>query len=555
MLKAGLLYRFLDDFRLYSFSWKVFSLWMLSVVFSSSLTFSQTLPVSNQLMQDYLRVNQLAGKVDLRVSLSVKPVASSFIDSTTVSSEFRYSPASILKESEVFKVKIFPLNLDQQFNSTTAYGWNDGLMIPAKGYQQYASAGVFIKAGPLTIQALPEFVYASNPEYLSGNDKLGSDRHTSYIALNDYGADLPPYYENENFSTFGLGQSSIRLNFGPTSIGVSNENLWWGPGRRNSLLMGNNARGFKHFTVNTTRPISTAVGSFEGQIIAGRLENSNSPLNAQKLNEWRYLSGMALSYQPKWVPGLFVGLTRAFQIYNTDIKGFGDYMPLFQSFEKKKTSEDFTRRDQITSVFARYVFKEAHAEVYAELARNDHSFDIRDFVQEPQHSRAYLFGFQKLVPLASAGEGFLISAEVTHLAQPLNRVLRSSGTWYVHNINHGYTHVGEVLGAGTGPGGNLQSLELGWVNGFKKLGFQIERYEHNRDYYQQMIDPGDDYNENWTDLSGGVLANWNFKNLLVRGKLAGVQSFNYLWQTGVDDLPKRNLFNLHANVGLYYYLK
>jgi hypothetical protein len=555
VLRKGTVHRALGILHLTGFTLKVFTLYTLFCGLSVDKLISQTLPVSNPLVQDYFRLKQLSGEVDTRVSLSVKPFAASFLDSTSEHSEINYAGKDVLKGPDIFKVRVLPISLDQQFNSSTAYGWNDGLMIPAKGYQQYISAGIFIKAGPLQIQALPEFVYAANPEYLTGNDKTGSDRHTSYIALNDYGADLPPYYEAPNFSTFGIGQSSIRLNFGPGSIGISNENLWWGPGRRNSLLMGNNARGFKHLALNTTRPIHTPLGSFEGQIIAGRLENSNSTLNDFKLDEWRYLSGMVISYQPKWVPGLSVGLTRAFQIYNSDIKGFGDYMPLFQSFEKKKTNEDYTRRDQITSVFARYLFTEAHAEVYAELARNDHSFDIRDFVQEPQHSRAYLVGFQKLVPLAGAGEGFLIGAELTHLAQPLNRVLRSSGTWYVHNINQGYTHLGEVLGAGTGPGGNLQSLELSWVKGIRKIGFQVERYEHNRDYYQQMIDPDDNYNENWTDLSGAFLTNWNFKNLLVRGKLAGVQSFNYQWQTGIDDLPKRNLFNVHANLGLYYYFK
>lgn len=515
-------------------------------------SFCQTIPLSNQLIQDFLRTEQLSGRVDSNISLSLKPTLYKFLQEDE--DDYSFVPKSLIKESAVVQFKILPLSFDQQYNSSASYGWNDGLMIPAKGYQQYISTGIYIKAGPLSIQALPEFVYASNPEYLSTNDKISSDRYLDYIALSNYGADLPSYYEKANFRTFGLGQTSVRLNFGPASIGLSNENIWWGPGRRNSLLMSNNARGFKHATINTISPIITPIGSLEGQIIAGKLENSNSPLNDQKLKEWRYLSGMVLSYQPRWVPGLFLGLTRAFQMYNSDINGFSDYMPLFQSFEKKNTVEDNFRRDQLTSVFARYLFKAAHAEVYAELARNDHSFNVRDFVQEPQHSRAYLFGFQKLIPF-SGKESFLISAEVAQLAQPLNRVLRTSGTWYVHNINQGYTNEGEVLGAGIGPGGSLQTFEFSWLRGVKKLGIQIERFEHNRDYYQQKIDVRDDYNENWVDLSAGLIGAWNFKNLLVKGKLTGIQSLNYLWQTGIDDLPKRNLFNAHAGLGLYYNFK
>jgi hypothetical protein len=52
--------------------------------------------------------------------------------------------------------------------------------------------------------------------------------------------------ENGPFNKAFWGQSSIRLTFGPASIGLSNENIWWGPGIRNSLIMSNNAPGFKH---------------------------------------------------------------------------------------------------------------------------------------------------------------------------------------------------------------------------------------------------------------------------------------------------------------------
>ncbi|MES3016261.1 MAG: capsule assembly Wzi family protein [Bacteroidota bacterium] len=498
-------------------------------------------------------MKQLDGKADSNISFTVKPVASSQFDNVSGSATF--TSENLLKASNFFEFKLFPIAVEQQLNSTNSYGWNDGLMIPAKGFQQYVSGGVFLKAGPLSIQALPEFVYAANPDYLEGNDRAAADSYSRYIGLNNYGADLPPYYEQPNFRTFGFGQSSIRLNFGRVSLGLSNENLWWGPGRKNSLVMSNTARGFKHATFNTTRPVKTLIGSFEAQIIGGKLENSSSPLNALKSTEWRYLSGMVINYQPKWVPGLFLGLTRVFQIYNNDIKGISDYVPLFQPFEKKNTKEEDKRRDQLTSVFARFVFKEAQAEVYAEFARNDHSFNARDFLQEPQHSRAYLLGFQKLIPAPATDENFLFSAELTQMSQPLNRVLRSAGTWYVHDINQGYTNGGEILGAGIGPGGSFQTFEFSWLSGLKKLGVQFERFEHNRDYYQEIIDPSGDYNERWIDLSGGFLANWNYKNLLIRGKLIGVQSLNYLWQTGINNSPKRSAFNVHANLGLYYSFK
>ncbi len=515
----------------------------------------QSIPVSNQLIQDWLRIKKLKGEADSTFSLTLKPVSSSFLETQSDSLEIPYTSKNIFAGSDLFVLKLLPFTFDQQYNSSNSYGWNDGMMIPAKGYQQYISGGVFLEAGPLSIQIQPEFIYAANPGYLTGNDRIASDRYSSYISLNNYGADLPSYYEKSNFTKVAFGQSSIRLNIGPASIGLSNENLWWGPGRRTSLLMSNNARGFRHVTLNTTRPVITPIGALEGQIIGGRLENSNSVSNVNKNQDWRYLSGMVFNYQPKWVPGLSLGLTRVFQIYNSDIEGISDYVPLFQPFEKTNTKEDDKRRDQLTSVFAKFIFEKAQAEVYAEFARNDHAFNIRDFLQEPQHSRAYLFGFQKLISGFENDENFLISAEVTSLSQPLNRVVRSAGTWYVHEINQGYTNSGEILGAGIGPGGNLQNFEFSWLKGIKKIGIQFERFEHNRDYYQEILDPGDNYSQPWVDLSAAVIANWNFGSLVGRSKIAGVQSFNYYWQTGIDDLPQRHQFNVHANLGLSYYFK
>jgi len=527
----------------------------LSIWIYSGNIIAQTLPVSNQLMQDYIRIKQLESEIDSNASLFTKPISSSILNTLKANSDFAFIPKNLLKEDGFIEFKILPLAFNQQFNSKNQYGWNDGLMIPAKGYQNYVSAGFYMKAGPLSVQIQPEFIYAQNPEFLRGNDKIASDRYTNYVSLSNYSADLPNYYEKPDFTLFGFGQSSIRLNFKAFSVGISNENLWWGPGRKNSLLMSNTARGFKHFTLNTLRPIATPIGSFEGQIISGRLENSGSPNSKFYNPEWRYLSGMVFSYQPRWVPGLFVGLSRAFQIYHSDLSGIGDYIPLFQPFEKLKTNEDYINRDQVTSVFARLLIPKAQAEVYVEYGRNDHSVDIRDFSMEPDHSRAYIVGFQKLTNLGTRNEKLLLSAELTQLSQSPTRFVREAGSWYVHSINQGYTNRGEVIGAGIGPGGNIQTIDLSWINGIKKMGIQFERFVHNDEFYQILRAGSSSNNGRWVDLSAGILFNWDYKDFVINSKLLGVQSYNYLWQSGYYGTDRRNAFNIHANIGLSYYIK
>ena len=65
------------------------------------------------------------------------------------------------------------------------------------------------------------------------------------------------------------GQSSIRYDLGALTAGISTENMWWGPGIYNSMLMSNNAPGFLHYSINSNRPINTFAGSFQFQLQAG----------------------------------------------------------------------------------------------------------------------------------------------------------------------------------------------------------------------------------------------------------------------------------------------
>ena len=74
----------------------------------------------------------------------------------------------------------------------------------------------------------------------------------------------------ENF----MGQSFAKLNFGPITAGYSTENIWWGAGVKNSIIMSNNAPGFGHFTINSNKPIKTRSGTLEFQMVGAKLKHS-----------------------------------------------------------------------------------------------------------------------------------------------------------------------------------------------------------------------------------------------------------------------------------------
>ena len=521
-------------------------------LFFQNELFSQALSVGlSENIEDVYRRQQLLGLDSSSSSYMLRPINLSDRTNLSLDNEFKLSQLyRPLYESGKRTVLLtaLPVSWQHQYNAHHPYGMNDGSMIPAKGYQTQLSTGFYAKAGPLSIQLRPEFVFSENKEYRELYEAHQEDALLNIFANRYYNRiDLPGRFGEGAYTSLGWGQSNIRLTFDPVSVGISSENLWWGPGRRNALLMSNNAPGFKHVTINTSRPVKTAIGSFEAQIIGGRVENSGvTSLNGShykaRVNDWRYLSGMVFAYQPKWIPNLFLGFDRSFIVYHEDMKGgLGDYLPFFSSLTKKNasgaspTEDDQRKTDQYFSVFARWVLNEAKSELYFQYGRNDHPWNVRDAISEPEHSRGYIFGFRKLLPLNRTNEFIQIGLEVTQLGKTNTKQLRASQPWYSHyQVRDGYTNAGQVIGAGIGPGSGMQSLDVSWVKGLRRIGFQVERLVQNSDllYDSRMFL---DENRPWTDLSVGAHLDWVLGKIILNSQFSFIRSHNYQYQSITPD--------------------
>jgi len=549
---------------------------LISIISFPLRSAGQSLPVGSPILEDAYRRAQLLGQIDSTISFTSRP----FYPEASLKLKNGYDPYNKLDEGQDSKlnsqfrflgkqgeVKLLPISWQQQFNTHHPYSLNDGEMIPARGYQSMFSAGVYAKLGPLSIQLRPEYVYAENRQFEGFSEEQPDKIWAGYYNFLDR-VDLPERFGEKAYNRIFWGQSSIRLTVGPVSLGFSNENLWWGPGMRNSLLMSNTSGGFLHYTLNTVKPIRTPIGSFEAQIIAGRLDGSGffSPDTSRTWNDWkfyrakrkdwRYLNGMIISYSPKWVPGLFIGMTRSFMVYHEDMGNF----PVISPTNKKNNNggtEIIEGGDQLLSSFIRWVLPKEHAEVYFEYGREDHSYNFRDFILEPDYARAYIFGFRKLFPLTAHPDQCLqFNLEVTQLEQNRTNVQRESLYFYAHTgIRHGYTNRGQWLGAGIGSGSNMQSISISWIKSLKMIGLQIERYVHNNDLHYNDVK---DIRANWVDIGAALLGEWDYKNLLFTAKTELVRSMNYqhLYNPEPSNpdfwAPGQDTYNLQAQIGVTY---
>jgi len=514
----------------------------------------QTIPVGTPVIQDFLRNQQLLGRIDSAFSFNYRPINLGVnginVDSTVFNPNDYFGEKKYFLKKKGF-VRILPVEFRLAYDHNHPDSRNDGAMIRSRGIQTLTSAGVYTELGPLSIQIKPEFIWAENKDYQGFPMKPRHYEDTwqvRYIWFNRI--DEPERYGSDTYTKINLGQSSLRLNKWGISLGLSTENIWWGPSIRNSIMMSNNAQGFAHITLNTQQAIKTVVGSFEGSFVTGKLEASGfkppatdvpfrgKTLYVPKKDDWRYFQGISFSYSPKWVKGLSLGFTRWVQQYSENVKATNDYFPAFSNLFRKNDN-NVTRneidRDQAAGIFGRWVWYDSKAEFYFEFAKNDASVNFRDLFVDTDHSRALTVGINKLFETKKPNAFYKFNFEWTQMSQTESRLLRDAKSWYIHEkVRHGFTNNGEVLGSGLGAGGNAQYLEVSWIEGYKRIGGSIERYVHNNDFLNHAFQNSGDFTRYWVDYNITGYFDWQFKKLLLSSSIMYTRSLNYQWESFID---------------------
>lgn len=528
--------------------------------------FGQAIAVGHFIFDEYIRRSQLIDEYPKESSI-MRPFQVDYRD-------LFYEKDSILRKKIDFG--LVPITNAVRLNTSRPYGWGDFSMIPSVGIQNLFSTGFFLNSKYWHFQIQPEFVISQNKPFFGFPDtfspEVSGDRFL-FWSLGDY----PELFGSGTYSKVFFGQSTLAFRLNNIEISVSSKNIWWGPGQRNSLTFSNNAPGFPYLSLNTTSPINSFLGKFEFQLIIGKLSDSGfTPSQSKDLNhrffnpfsgDWRYLNALMVNYSPKFLQNLNVGFSRTFQRYSeNEGRDFSDLFPVFEGLQKinlftngNAVEYDANGYDQQFTIFTRYFNNKANAELYFEFGRRDHALNWRELILNPEHARAYLFGFNKLFRIKN--EKFIqFRGEVTQQQESINRYIRYLGlkgnlTWHIHHQARGFANFGQPLGVGIGSGSNLQSLEVSLVEKFNKIGLIFERLENHQDFYYRAFGQQNEYKP-WIDLSMGFLFDHRWDNFLLSSKLQLINGHNYQWQldpASTSDFPKGyNLFSIHSQINLIY---
>jgi hypothetical protein len=358
---------------------------------------------------------------------------------------------------------------DLTFNSAYPYGANDGAVWAGRGLTLTAAGGIAANLGHLAISLAPvAFVAANRPFDLLPNGETGAVafNHASFPRQ----IDLPQRFGSGTYSRLDPGQSTIRFDSRVLSVGISTANEWIGPATEYPFLLGDNAPGFPHLFIGTGDPLNLWIARVHARLIWGKVyQSAYAPVSGpvhyvspQDPGTVRLVTSGQLVLTPRGLRGLEIGLARFFHVPNQ--AGGLDASFWFKPFKVFFLKNEYAAGDsagadnQLASAFFRWVFPHSGLEVYGERGYEDQFYDLRDFIEDPDHERAYMLGLQKAVHRSAAALD-VFNAELVNYQLPGIARVRTEGLIYLHNIlRQGHTNRGQLLGVSAGAGAAAASV-------------------------------------------------------------------------------------------------
>lgn len=463
------------------------SIIVIGLFFCGSIkTFGQVL-VPTFYMKDYYDVLRMKNNIKEPITLFPSLIHMYQVDST-LQWDIWDGRFSIQKRDGDF-VEVLDPHLRLNYTSGLADGYNDGAVWEGKGLNTSANFGFTGKKGKFHFTFAPVVFYAQNKDFLIANGPFGKNQF-QYPFENKI--DWVLRYGDQSAAQFHPGQSEIRFIHKNITVGVSTQNMFWGPAQISPILMSNNAGGIPHLDFGSPGPIPTKIGNIEYRIFWGMM-NESVYFDNNSSNDERYITGATFGFQPKFIPGLNIGLNRVLyrDMFDGDFKPVDLFAAVWKSIDDPDLPND--NYDQMMSLMVKWKFKEQGFDAYIEWARNDFPGTIVDFFENPERTRAVTMGLVKTFDLK---EDAVLRIVYEHTK--LNKIKMSVATnghptYYVHSVvDNGYTNNGQLMGSYIGPGSNAHHIRAQYYDSKGRIGFFFDRVRHNDDYIIATNPPGDE---------------------------------------------------------------
>jgi len=230
------------------------------------------------------------------------------------------------------------------------------------------------------------------------------------------------------YFTSGIKEFQFYIHYNGVGFGISNANMWWGPGMHSSLIMSNNTTGLTHFTIGTIEEFRSGIFGFNIKYTLADYINNND-----KKVYFSSLLGLVTIYSN---PQISFGLSRNYLSGGANYEF--DWGPVDAArllldgwFLDDVKKDKFAWHDPWDQTIAGYFsldFLESKIKLYLELGVDDHRANIEDLRSQPDHTLASISGFRKYGLFSNPN--LIIGMEYINLIRSRTWPHRSAGSWY-----------------------------------------------------------------------------------------------------------------------------
>jgi len=341
--------------------------------------------------------------------------------------------------------------LQMIYNSALPVGMNDGVLWSGRGTTVAAQAGVAGEWRFVRFQIAPIGFRAQNADY----DILPNGQ-TGQLVFADarypLRIDVPQRFGDDPYSRLDWGDSFVEVSAGIVSAGISTARQSWSPARDHNLILSTNAGGFPHAFFGTARPLNIKIGTINGKLIAGRMEQSDwSRVTTGPLH--RFHSGLIGTFSPVFAPALELGATRSMNVKWSE--GTPTLSQIFRAFggiiNDQVGSINQNDENQFATIFARVAPANSGFEAYGEYSREDFSGNWRWLMLTPDDLAGITLGFSHAKKRADGSlrvlRGEMVNADVSHHERLGRTLVRPIPIYWHTRTQQGLTSRGQLLGS------------------------------------------------------------------------------------------------------------
>lgn len=271
------------------------------------------------------------------------------------------------------------------------------------------------------------------------------------VPFRDHGLGTTPAAVDETDARVVLRESYVKLVLWNLEVEAGRDHIWWGPGRRGSLLLTNNAEPLDLIKVSNGEPVLLPwllryLGPFQAEWLWTELEHDRVVPRAQ-------LTGLRLDFKP--TPNWEVGLSRVIQFGGHGRpglfeKGLGDVLAGVNA----EGGDDVETENSIAAIDLMWrIAWPRPAQLYWEYGGEDQAtlLNITPFMSAFGH----IFGLY----LPEVVPGVPVDLRVEYFTNTQD----DGPVWYRHGTyRSGYTYRGKILGHPFGSEAEAVSVRVDW---------------------------------------------------------------------------------------------